>query len=59
MLIESESPFMVPAQYRGKRNKPSFIHSTAEFLAGLRDMDQEECAQILRSNARTLFGLPE
>ncbi|HUX20660.1 MAG TPA: TatD family hydrolase, partial [Spirochaetia bacterium] len=42
MLIESESPFMVPAAYRGKRNKPSYIHATAEFVAELREQPVEE-----------------
>jgi TatD DNase family protein len=57
MLIESESPFMVPAEYRGKRNKPSYIHSTADFIAELRGLDSEECSNILRSNARNLFAI--
>lgn len=57
MLIESESPFMVPAQYRGKRNRPSYIHSTAEFLADLRNLPGEEFAEALRSNARKLFRI--
>lgn len=57
MLIESESPFMIPAQYRGKRNNPSYIHSTAEFIADLRGMDRAEFADIVRQNARNLFGI--
>jgi TatD DNase family protein len=32
MLIESESPFMVPAAFRGKRNKPSYLMETAVFV---------------------------
>lgn len=57
MVIESESPFMVPAAYRGKRNKPSYLHSTAEFLAELRGIPVEEFAQITDENARRLFNL--
>jgi TatD DNase family protein len=59
MLIESESPFMVPAAYRGKRNRPSYIGATAEFLAELRGLDSEEMAEILYANACRFFGITE
>ncbi len=57
MLIESESPFMIPAYYRGKRNKPSYLHATAEFLAELRDIPLEELTEQLYRNSLTVFGL--
>jgi TatD DNase family protein len=59
MLIESESPFMIPTQYRGKRNKPLYIHSTLEFIAELRGMEAEELADILYQNSLRVFGLAE
>lgn len=59
MLIESESPFMVPSAYRGKRNKPSYLGATAEFIAELRDMDVEELAEILYTNSLNFFGIDE
>lgn len=57
MLIESESPFMVPSTYRGKRNKPAYLHATAEFLAELRDMPIEEITEILYRNSMNFFGI--
>lgn len=57
MLIESESPFMIPAAYRGKRNKPSYLVETARFIAELRRMPVEEMAETLFNNSRTFFGL--
>lgn len=57
MLIESESPFMVPAAYRGKRNKPAYLHATAEFIAELRDQPLEEIADILYQNSLRFFQL--
>jgi TatD DNase family protein len=59
MLIESESPFMVPSAYRGKRNKPAYLHATAEFLAELRDMDLEEITDILYENSMNFFGITD
>jgi len=57
MLIESESPFMVPAAYRGKRNKPSYLKETAAFIAELRGMPLEELTEILFRNSLTFFGI--
>ncbi|GAB6091321.1 TatD family hydrolase [Spirochaeta dissipatitropha] len=57
MLVESESPFMVPAQHRGKRNKPSYMKETVSFLADLRELPAEEMAEILYQNASRFFGI--
>ena len=59
MLIETESPFMVPATHRGKRNKPSYLIETAKFIAELRDISLDELSETLYSNSLTLFGLDE
>lgn len=58
ILIESESPFMVPTDYRGKRNMPAFLPSTARFLADMVEMPEEELAGILWANSCSFFGLP-
>lgn len=57
MLIESESPFMVPSYYRGKRNKPAYLKATAEFIADLRGEDLEELGYTLYENSLRFFGL--
>jgi TatD DNase family protein len=58
ILIESESPFMIPADYRGKRNMPKYLPITARFLAEMLEMEEEELAAILWENANRFFGLP-
>ncbi|MDR3342861.1 MAG: TatD family hydrolase [Treponema sp.] len=58
ILIESESPFMVPADYRGKRNMPKYLPSTAQFLADMLEIGDEELSAILWENANHFFGLP-
>jgi TatD DNase family protein len=57
ILIESESPFMVPADYRGKRNMPKYLPTTARFLADMLGMDDEELAAALWDNSNRFFGL--
>ncbi len=59
MLIESESPFMVPSLYRGKRNKPAYLHATAEFLADLRGISIEEFSDIIYENSMNFFGISD
>lgn len=58
MLIESESPFMVPSAYQGKRNKPAYLPKVAEGIAELRDMSVEELAPMLFENSLRAFHLP-
>ena len=59
ILIESESPFMVPAEYRGKRNMPAYVPSTAKFLADILDKDLAEVTAQLWKNSCNFFRLPE
>ncbi|GHV89039.1 TatD family hydrolase [Spirochaetia bacterium] len=58
ILIESESPFMVPADYRGKRNMPKYLPMTAHFLAEMLEMSDEDLAAALWENSNRFFGLP-
>ncbi|MFP4204660.1 MAG: TatD family hydrolase [Spirochaetaceae bacterium] len=57
ILIESESPFMVPAAYRGKRNRPSYLVETLKFIAELREQPVEEVADALYENTTQLFNI--
>lgn len=59
MLIESESPFMVPSAYRGKRNKPAYLGETAKFIAELRDEPVDEVTEQLYQNSLEFFGITE
>jgi len=59
MLIETESPFMVPAQYRGKRNRPAYLGATLEFIADLREEPVEDVSAALYANSLRFFGIDE
>lgn len=60
ILIETESPFMIPAEYREKkRTMPAYLPSTANFLAEMLDMDLEELSEQLWKNSCKAFKLPE
>jgi len=55
LLIETDSPYLAPTPYRGKRNEPAYVRHTAECLATVRHMAVDELAGIAAENARRLF----
>lgn len=59
ILIETESPFMVPSKYKGKRNKPAYLIETAQAVADIRDEPLEDVAQALYENSLRIFGITE
>ncbi|MCD4728913.1 MAG: TatD family hydrolase [Pirellulales bacterium] len=60
LLIETDSPYLVPQAFRGrkKRNEPAHVVRTAAFLAELRGVSVEQLATATTANARRLFRLP-
>lgn len=59
ILLETEAPFMIPAVYRGKRNKPAYLKETLKFLAGFLNRDPEELADIIYKNSLHFFNISE
>ena len=54
-LIETDSPFLAPVPFRGKRNEPAFVESVAKSLAALRSTEIEIIAEESSRNAENLF----
>ena len=60
ILIETESPFMIPSEFREKkRTMPAYLPATAKFLAEMLDMDLESLSDQLWKNSCKAFCLPE
>lgn len=59
LLIETDSPYLSPEPFRGKRNEPAHIINTATEIAALRGVSLEDVARITTLNAARLFGLGE
>src|SRR5437588_12919719 len=57
VLVETDSPYLVPQPLRAKRNEPLFVKHVAEKLAGIRGMTLEEIAKVTSANTARLFGL--
>lgn len=59
MLIETDSPFLAPIPYRGKRNEPAFVKEVARQIGELRGISTEEAGTITSQNFYGLFSLNE
>jgi TatD DNase family protein len=59
MLVETDSPFLAPIPYRGKKNQPAHTRVVAEKVAELKGLSLEEVARATKANTRRLFSLPE
>ena len=57
MFIETDSPFLAPVPYRGKRNEPAFVAKTAEKIAELRGKSADEIGEITANNFFRFFRL--
>ncbi len=59
MLIETDSPYLTPQPFRGKRNEPAYVRYTAEEVAKVKGLSFEDVARITSFNAMQLFGIGE
>jgi len=57
ILIETDSPFLAPIPYRGRRNEPAYVVETAKALAELRGTSTAEIGRETSDNFRRLFKL--
>src|SRR5579871_2200780 len=57
LLIETDSPYLAPQPYRGKRNEPAYVAEVARTLASVRNLAAEELAYATTENFRRFFGL--
>jgi len=57
LLVESDSPYLAPVPFRGKRNEPAWVPHTLSRVAGARGEDPLELGRTTAENAQRLFGL--
>jgi TatD DNase family protein len=58
VMVETDSPYLAPEPYRGKRNEPAYVTRTLEVLANLRRIDATALGAQVIANAARLFQLP-
>lgn len=57
LLLETDSPYLAPEPFRGKRNEPSLIRHTAEVVARIMRTKFDKLVEITTDNLRKLFGI--
>ncbi|MEM6733404.1 MAG: TatD family hydrolase, partial [Myxococcota bacterium] len=57
LFVETDSPYLAPVPYRGKRNEPAYVVETAAKVAELKGMDREALGEATRQNAIEFFRL--
>lgn len=57
LLLETDSPFLTPVPFRGKRNEPKFVRHVASFIAEIKKTSVGEIARKTNRNAVSLFKL--
>src|ERR1700732_323705 len=57
LLIETDSPFLAPQGYRGKRNEPAYVGEVAKAIASVRNLGPEDIATATTANFQRFFKL--
>jgi TatD DNase family protein len=57
IMLETDSPFMTPVPFRGKRNEPSYVSYVAQQIADVHKISVEEVGRITSLNAFRFFGI--
>lgn len=57
IVLETDSPYLSPAPYRGKRNESSYTLLVAEKLAEIYNLPVEKIAEITTQNSKEIYGI--
>jgi TatD DNase family protein len=57
LVLETDSPYLAPVPFRGKRNEPSYLHYVVEKIANVKHVSVEEVKRQTTQNAIAIFNL--
>lgn len=57
ILTDTDSPYVAPVPYRGKRNEPIYVKEIVKKIAEIKKIPEEEMAKIIFENAKRLFNI--
>ena len=55
ILVETDSPYLAPVPFRGKRNQPQYVRYVVEKIAQIKKIDYNKIAEQTAINAKKLF----
>ena len=59
IMIETDSPYLTPEPFRGKRNDSGKVHLVAEAIARVKGLEADEVARITLENGKRFFNIKE
>jgi TatD DNase family protein len=57
ILSETDSPYITPVPYRGKRNEPLYVKEVVKKIAEIKGISESEVAEAIMQNAKRVFGI--
>ena len=57
IVLETDSPYLAPIPYRGKRNESSYVVAVLDKLAQIYSLTADEIASITTANSKAVFGI--
>lgn len=57
IVLETDSPYLSPVPYRGKRNESSYLSLVCQKLSEIYNMSEQEIAKITTENSKEVFGI--
>ena len=57
IVLETDSPYLAPVPYRGKRNESSYLVAVLDKLAQIYSLSASEIAVITTANSKAVFGI--
>ncbi len=56
IVLETDSPYLAPVPFRGKRNESAYLINVAEKICGLKNINMKELAEITTKNSNEVFN---
>ncbi len=57
IVLETDSPYLSPEPFRGKQNEPARVKTIAEFIAGIKDINESQVSIIANQNIKRTFDI--
>ena len=57
MFVETDSPYLTPVPFRGKRNEPAYVRFVADTVANVKGLSLQEVVRVTTNNVRELFRI--
>ena len=57
IVLETDSPYLAPKPYRGKRNESAYLEKVIDKLVDIYGLTYEEIAKITTENSKKVFGI--